>query len=123
MPTARQGPWLDEAIRRGLIPATATAPPPGASEKEFQSAVIDLAERHGWRTFHVYDSRRSEAGFPDLTLVRRGVLVFIELKAERGQPSAEQKAWLADLELVAGVTVRLWRPSDWNEVVTLLTRS
>jgi hypothetical protein len=120
MPTARMGEWYAEAVRRGLIPATATAPAPGASEKEFQAAVVRLAESHGWRVYHTHDSRRSEAGFPDLCMVRRGVLVFIELKSEVGLPTAAQKEWLADLELVTGVVVRLWRPSDWNEVVTLL---
>jgi hypothetical protein len=122
MPTARPGPWFEEAVKRGLIPASATAPSAGATEKEFQRAVIDLAERHGWRCYHTGDSRRSEPGYPDLTLVRRGVLVFAELKTEGGKPTAEQRAWLADLEAVPGVTVRLWRPSDWPEVVSLLTR-
>ena len=64
-------------------------------EANFQATVIELAELHGWRVYHTHDSRRSQPGFPDLTLVRRYRLIFAELKREGGKLTAEQTAWLS----------------------------
>jgi hypothetical protein len=104
------------------------------TEAEFQSAVIDLARLRGWRVAHFHDSRRQVGGrlvgdadaegYLDLTLTRRGVLVFAELKSESGCISKGQCAWINDLTEVAehnrDVHVRLWRPSDWNEIEGML---
>lgn len=121
---------------------TSSVPPAirEVSEAAFQKAVIELAETLGWRTFHVHDSRkalrggrlvgdRRAAGFPDLVLTRRGRLLFLELKSEKGRLRAAQAEWLADLQEVeqdaAGrVVVRVLRPSDWDsgEIARLLAR-
>ena len=57
----------------------------------------------GWRGYHTHRGQHSPAGFPDLVLVRRGRLVFAELKrqASSAKTSPEQDAWLADLSAVA----------------------
>ena len=86
------------------------------SEKGFQSQVLELARLSGWRCYHTFDSRRSAAGFPDLCLVRRPLVLFIELKSETGRLRPEQAAWLAVLRGCEGVEVRLWRPGDWSEI-------
>ena len=40
---------------------------------DFQPDVIKLAKLCGFRRpYHVHDSRRSEAGFPDLILIKDG---------------------------------------------------
>lgn len=88
------------------------------TEKELQAAVIELAQLTGWRHYHTYDSRRSPEGFPDLVLVRRGRLVFAELKSELGRLTVHQKIWLEELADVeryslGNVRVRVWRPRDW----------
>lgn len=89
------------------------------SEREFQAAVIALAKVCGWMVYHTHDSRKSEAGFPDLTLVRPGRLIFAELKAADGRVSAPQATWMEALQ-AAGVEVFLWRPCDWPNVVAVL---
>lgn len=97
-----------------------------------------LALALGWRGYHTHRSQHSPAGFPDLVLVRRGRLVFAELKrqADRYQPTPAQAAWLEDLrevedaardhalgrsvtidrdprpDLPPVVSVHLWRPLD-----------
>jgi hypothetical protein len=121
-------PAIVEAMRRGLIVETAAAtgaipaaPPAGCSERDFQARVIDLAERHGWECFHVYDSRRSAAGFPDLVLVRYGLLLFAELKVKKNKTTAAQERWLELLAAVPGVRVRRWRETDWMTIVAELT--
>jgi hypothetical protein len=88
------------------------------TEAQLQSAVIELARTLQWRVFHPYDSRRSEPGWPDLTLVRGKRLLFVELKAEKGRPSAEQKEWLQALNattLPPDQHVYVWWPADWTD--------
>ena len=99
-------------------------------EKDFQAAIIELATLLGWRVFHVYDSRRSEAGYPDLTLVRDGHgergettpsrLIFAELKTDRGRVRPEQREWLAALAGVPGVLACVWRPRDFAAIQAAL---
>jgi hypothetical protein len=90
------------------------------SEKAWQAQVVELARMLGWLVYHTFNSRRSQAGFPDLTLVRERV-VFVELKAERGKPTAEQAHWLEALE-AADAEVYLWKPSSLEEVGRVLSR-
>lgn len=97
------------------------APAPGiVSEKQFQSAVIALAKRHLWLCYHTFDSRKSQAGFPDLVLVRDRI-IFAELKTETGRPTADQERWLEGLR-EAGAEVHLWKPSDWASIEATLAR-
>lgn len=107
-----------EAKVLALAGAQAPRPTP-VSEKEFQAAVVNLARRNGWRCFHCHDSRKSEAGFPDLVLVRDRV-VWAELKAEAGRLSAAQLAWVEALR-AAGTEVHVWRPTDWPEIERILS--
>jgi hypothetical protein len=89
------------------------------SERDLQNAVTRLAELHGWAWFHVHDSRRSNAGWPDLVLIRPPRLVIRELKREGERPTAEQEWWLAALR-TCGVDVGVWRPSMWGEIERIL---
>ena len=91
-----------------------------ANEKQFMQAVMDAARLTGWMAFHPFDSRRSEPGFPDLTLVHpeRG-LIFAELKTARGRASPAQQRWIAALR-DAGARVYLWRPDDWDDIAAIL---
>jgi hypothetical protein len=95
-----------------------------ASEKDFQKAVTDALNALGWRWYHSRPAHTSkgwrtalsgDAGYPDITAVRRDRILFIELKAEKGRLSEEQGAWLADLG-AAGAEVFCWRPSDWPAI-------
>ena len=90
------------------------------SEKQFQAQILQLANLTGWLTYHTHDSRRSQAGFPDLVLVRPPVVLFAELKSEGGRLRPEQEAWLEALGGCETVGARLWRPSDWPEIEEIL---
>jgi hypothetical protein len=92
------------------------------TEKAFQTQVVQLARLCGFETYHTFDSRRSDRGFPDLVLLnpKRGRLVFAELKVARGKTTPEQDVWLANLR-AAGQEVYLWRPADWDEIQVVLT--
>ena len=109
------------------------------TEADFQNTVIELAELHRWRIYHVARVKgqlRSETskGFPDLVLARHyiparssrraaglpaGRLVFAELKLEGEDPTDEQEIWHALLRS-AGEEMYVWRPSDWREIEEVL---
>lgn len=100
--------------------ANADAPPIAdtVSEKEFQAAVVKEAKRMGWLCYHTYDSRKSQAGFPDIVCVRDRVL-WLELKTETGKLSAEQANWIDALQ-AAGQEAGCFRPSDWTRLMEML---
>ena len=89
-------------------------------EKEWQAQVVSLARRLGWMTYHTYDSRRSEPGWPDLVLLRER-MVIAELKTQKGRVSEAQQKWLDALR-EAGVETYLWRPSDMGQVAATLMK-
>ncbi|MCY4057546.1 MAG: hypothetical protein OXG44_06060 [Gammaproteobacteria bacterium] len=53
------------------------------TEEEFQAALVGRLRIAGWSVYHPYDSRRSQQGYPDLTVwaANRGVW-WAELKRE-----------------------------------------
>jgi len=89
-------------------------------EKDFQDTVVEYAHLCGWMTYHTHDSRRSDAGFPDLTMVRGTRLIFAELKSQKGTIRPAQEAWLQRLQGVPAVEVYLWRPTDWDDIEKIL---
>jgi hypothetical protein len=93
---------------------------PMQSEASFQAQVCELAELRGWRWYHVPDSRLCPAGFPDLVLTRRPHVIFAELKRQDGKVSRQQQTWLDELK-ACGQHVYVWRPSDWDDIVEILT--
>ena len=109
-------------------PAPVALPP--QPEREFMAAVLKYAGLMGWRHYHDAATNapracwhcgrrsvgpRNAAGWPDLVLVRRPRVLFVELKREGESPTADQQAWLDDL-LACGQEVFLWRPSDWPAI-------
>ena len=101
-----------------------------SEEAAFQASLIDIAKMFGWKVHH---SRKvlvqehgqtrwktpvaGHEGFVDLTLARNGVVIHAELKTETGKSSPEQLEW-AD---AIGATHVLWRPHQYQEIVTLLS--
>jgi hypothetical protein len=98
------------------------------SEKAFLQQVRELARWCGWLEYHAYDSRRSTPGFPDLTLVKTscgsqpGCIIFAELKIDTGRLTPAQQMWLEALSQCPGVEAHLWRPYDWDAIVSRLQR-
>ena len=90
-----------------------------STEREFQATVIELATLLGWRSYHVPDSRRCEAGWPDLALWRPPRFLLAELKTERGRVRPIQQQTIEELKQCA-LEVYIWRPSNWSEIAELL---
>jgi len=102
------------------------------TEREFQSAVVELARLMGWRVHHTRPALtqrgrwltpiQGDAGFPDLVLCRPPRLIVAELKRVGGKPTPAQRGWLEALQACAGVECYLWTPNDWQEIVCALRR-
>jgi len=92
---------------------------PDAHEtKVFQPEVTKLFKANGWENiYHTHDSRRSEAGFPDVLAIKGGYLLVAELKAKKGKTSDAQDKWLTAFEGVQTISVRLWKPGINNEEI------
>lgn len=80
------------------------------SEAQLQAAVLDLCKLRGLYAYHTHDSRRSQAGFPDLVIAGFHGHLFRELKAGRGRTSAAQANWLH--RLGASGDAAIWTPAD-----------
>ncbi|NWL32962.1 VRR-NUC domain-containing protein [Paenarthrobacter nitroguajacolicus] len=96
------------------MPTQRLSSPNSPSEDEFQSAVLQLAQLLGYQLrYHNPDSRRSQAGFPDLVLgsSSRKRLLFRELKTDTGRVSPAQRVCMEILNL-AGANAAVWRPQD-----------
>lgn len=110
-------------------PGRVTAPLPTTSKRPdseavFMARVIKLLESAGYAPeliYHTYNSKRSNPGFCDIVAIRPSDhhRKWIECKAEKGQPSAEQFFWLMELQL-GGEDASLLRPSDLQELMAEL---
>ena len=90
------------------------------TERQLQDTIIRMAKLLGWSVYHTYDSRRSERGYPDLTLCHADHgLVFMELKREKGRVSKWQTFWISQLTR-AGQRAYVVRPSQVDAVERLL---
>ncbi|HUY75735.1 MAG TPA: VRR-NUC domain-containing protein [Ktedonobacterales bacterium] len=97
-----------------------TPPKRPETEASFMAAIIELATLLNWRCYHTHDSRRSEAGYPDLTCVKGQRIIFAELKTDVGRVRPAQREWLAALAGVPGVLACVWRPRDWPAIQAAL---
>lgn len=92
-------------------------------EADFQRIIVSVAQYFGWMVTHFRAAMnqsgrwstpmQGDKGFPDTVLARDGVVIFAELKTNKGRVSAEQRSWLNHL----GEQGRLWRPRDWSLIL------
>lgn len=96
------------------MPTKRLSSPNSPTEEQLQQSVLELAQYFGYELrYHNPDSRRSQAGFPDLvlgSLSRRRVL-FRELKTSTGRLRPAQSLCLKILRF-AGLDADVWRPED-----------
>ena len=91
------------------------------TEAQWQNTVVEAAQLLGWWVFHDHDSRKNQAGFPDLVLIRPPRVMFLELKRETGKLTTAQGEVLGLLEDCPGVEVEVARPSNWSSLVEWLS--
>jgi hypothetical protein len=100
-------------------------------EGEFLRLVCHLLRLGGWRFTHSRPAIdrsgkwstpiQGDRGFPDVFAVHadRGLTIAIELKTDKGKTTAEQDAWIEDLDRV-GIRTGVWRPAEIDEITQFL---
>ena len=93
------------------------------NERAFTDAVVDLFKAYGWRVMHMRGNTDKlilgHPGYPDVTAAMSGRVLFAELKMPKGKMTEEQYAWIAVLGGSDETQVHIWRPEDWNYIVTV----
>lgn len=113
--------------RRGKDIAKVWAPP--IAEASFMAQVTQLAAIRHWHWLHIRPGMTQHSwrtpisgplgkGFPDLLLVRRERILFVELKRDGGKPTPEQVEVLGILSGAAETAV--WCPADFDEIQRVL---
>ena len=93
---------------------------PPELEADLQGRLVQTARLCGWLWYHTRRSNKSPEGFPDLVLVRDGVLLALELK--RGLPEVAAMArtdsgraqldWIAAMQQVPGCRAAVVSPEN-----------
>ena len=107
---------------------------PAVSEEYFFDQVLELAHdcgyilahfrpartKYGWVTAVAGDGR----GFPDCIITKLGRTIIAELKtnSRKSKLSIEQARWLLILRRTPGLEVFIWRPRQWDRIVSILQR-
>ncbi len=103
----------DKKLRAGKVPIIDTdAIAKTMTENGLKQKVLEAAYEQGWLVeHHVQSNRRGSQGrgWPDLSLVRDGEVIFIELKQEGAGLSPYQKSVQAAM---GGRYYHIVRPSD-----------
>lgn len=88
-----------------------------AEEKNFENKVVKpfLKRLPNCQFFKVHGSMFQESGIPDIIACINGKFVALELKAERGKPTALQ-LYKIEQYRKAGAYARVVKPSDWEEI-------
>jgi hypothetical protein len=102
------------------------------TEAQWQQLVTDWATVRGWTWWHTPDSRRSNAGLPDLILVRPPRVLFVELKKKGGKltkttidlrtrtRSLGQEETIPMFQACPGVETYVWYPADEPTMLAVL---
>ena len=94
------------------------------SEAELQACVKARAKEFGWKYYHTRDSRGSDPGYLDVHIVKAPRNIHAELKrqdAKRGKVTEAQQEWIDELRGCPGIGVYVWRPSDMDEILEILS--
>ncbi len=98
------------------------------NEEEFKGRITGMCDWYRLQWCHFRPARTEKGwrtplegrkGFPDLVISGPGGCIFRELKSEKGKVAPEQQTWI-DMLTNAGEDAKVWRPSDWPEVVDTL---
>ena len=85
----------------------ATKQPPAPHEKEtaIQNRIRDFLRMHGWYVMRHQQSLGSLKGMSDLTAIKDGKTIYIEVKTPRGHQSQYQKDFQQEIENHGGTYI------------------
>ena len=88
------------------------------TEAEFTDLFLEIAAAKGWHhAYHVHDSRRSLAGFPDWVMMHtlQQRICFVELKGFGGVASDAQRDYLAAVNDAGGEGYLIGTTGDYAQ--------
>jgi hypothetical protein len=99
----------------GLARSSVISWPDGLTHRKLEALADDIAIGNRWLIHAVHDSRgetwSAASGWPDRFYVRANRAIALELKVPPDTLNDEQRAWLAALDQVPGITARLFTAS------------
>ena len=87
-------------------------PDRGQAHERLLGQIREICGWLGLYSYTTHDSRRSPAGWPDLTIVGEWVM-FREVKTGAGKPTKAQQAVMHRLR-TARADVDVWQDTDWT---------
>ena len=102
--------WCDTDTGGQTVTPAQHAAAKAMPERELQEAVRRMCAELGLFHFHPLNSKGSEPGWPDSTIIGRRV-IFRELKRQSGAVTPEQAEVGRKLR-AAGQSWKVWRPVD-----------
>lgn len=94
-------------IRPARKNSRAAKQPPAPHEKEtaIQNRIRDFLRMHGWYVMRHQQSLGSLKGMSDLTAIKDGKTIYIEVKTSRGHQSQYQKDFQQEIESHGGIYI------------------
>jgi Holliday junction resolvase len=74
-------------------------------ETRLKHQIKDCLKLHGWFVLPILQGMGAYRGISDLIAIRKGQVVFIELKSKRGQLSKHQEKFRDDVSLHGGTYI------------------
>lgn len=81
------------------------AKPKAPKEVDIQSAIRDYLRWSGWFVIRHQQTLGSHKGLSDLTAIKAGRTVYIEVKTPKGVLSADQEQFRSDIEAHGGTYI------------------
>lgn len=96
---------MSEAEFAKLTQGTRAKKPSGPKETDIQNAIREYLRWHGWFVIRHQQTLGSHKGLSDLTAIKNGRTVYIEVKTPRGSQSEDQIQFQFDIESHGGTYV------------------
>lgn len=77
-------------------------------EHELDNTLTEYCKLVNLLHYHTHDSRRSNPGFPDWTIVYGSIIVFVEMKSDTGRLTSDQGKWINTLRQMNPDGVKAW---------------
>lgn len=106
-------------VARDSGPSAASVVLGAMSEAELQRHVTSALTERKWEWWHNPDSRRVNAGLPDILALHPTIPVqlALELKGPKTPVTRKQRQVIELLARIPGVYARIVRPADWPAVL------
>ena len=75
---------------------------PPLLESEIKKQIRDYLELTGWFVVNIFQTLGCHRGIADLYVIKNGINVWVEVKTEKGNQTAEQKVFESNIKASGG---------------------